>query len=244
MTPQDAALALILMVSGFTMTFAGFGFALISVPLLALLLPVKEAVALQFPYCALLFFYQAWRYRRSFRWQRLSPLFWGAALGMGLGVFLLYQLPALILKRALALFIVSVVIFNALPAGKRFVARHAGNPWWGGFCGLLSGSFFGAYTIGGPPAAVYIMSITASPREAKSLLASFFSLQFVLLALVYGAAGMFTWPLLKTTLIFSPAAAAGAAVGFWAFARASNRLYLRVVAGLLLLAALLLWRRF
>ncbi len=243
MSGQAAALALILLVSGFTMTFAGFGFALIAVPLLALFLPVREAVALQFPYCALLFFYQAWHYRRYFQWQRLGPLFWGTVAGLVLGAYLLQQLPASLLKRALALFIAAVVVFNALPGGKLFTARHAGNPWWGGFCGLLSGAFFGAYTIGGPPAALYIMSITATPQEAKSLLAAFFSLQFVLLALVYASGGMFSWPILQTTILYSPLVAAGAAAGFWAFARASNRLYLRVVAGLLLLAALLLWWR-
>lgn len=241
--PPEAALALILLVSGFTMTFAGFGFALVAVPLLSLLLPVKQAVILQFPYCATLFFYQAWHYRRHFRRQRLGPLFWGTVAGLLLGAFLLQGLPASLLKRALALFIAAVVIFNALPAGKIFTARHAGKPWWGGFCGVLSGAFFGAYTIGGPPAALYIMSVSATPQEAKSLLAAFFSLQFLLLAVVYGAGGMFSWPLLQTTLLYSPVVAAGAAAGFWAFARVSNRLYLQVVAGLLLLAALLLWWR-
>lgn len=241
--PTELALALIFVLSGFTMSFAGFGFALVSVPLLALLLPVKEAVALQFPYCLALFLYQAWRYRAHLDWKLMKPLVLGTALGLAIGTFMLYHLPEVTLKRALAGFIVAVVILNLVPAGKSFMARHAQSPWWGRFCGFITGSFFGAYTIGGPPAALYITSVTDEPLKAKSFLASFFSVQFVLIGLFYGYAGMFSWQGLQTTLIFSPAVALGSALGFWAFAHASNWLYRRVVSLMLLATAVVLWWR-
>lgn len=241
--PTELALALIFVLSGFTMSFAGFGFALVSVPLLALLLPVKEAVALQFPYCLALFLYQAWHYREHLDWKLMKPLVLGTALGLAIGTFMLYYLPEVTLKRALAVFIVAVVIFNLMPAGQSFMARHAQSPWWGRFCGFITGSFFGAYTIGGPPAALYITSVTDDPLKAKSFLASFFSVQFVIIAFFYGYAGMFSWEGLKTTLLFSPAVAAGSALGFWAFAHASNRLYRRVVSLMLLATAVVLWWR-
>ncbi|MBU1276350.1 MAG: sulfite exporter TauE/SafE family protein [Proteobacteria bacterium] len=241
--PQELALALIFLVSGFTMSFAGFGFALVSVPLLALLLPIKDAVALQFPYCLALFLYQAWHYRAHFSWGPMRPLVLGTALGLAIGTFMLYNLPEAALKRALAGFIAAVVLFNALPAGKAFVARHAQSPWWGRFCGFVSGSFFGAYTIGGPPAALYIMSVSDDALKAKSFLASFFSIQFILMAFVYGAGGMFSWEGLRGSLIYSPAVIAGSALGFWAFAKASNRLYRQVVSLMLMATAIVLWWR-
>jgi len=64
---NDAAMAIVFFVSAFVTSFAGFGFAMISVPLLTLLLPVKVAVALQFPYSMGLFMYQAWHYREHFK---------------------------------------------------------------------------------------------------------------------------------------------------------------------------------
>ncbi|MEW5911590.1 MAG: sulfite exporter TauE/SafE family protein [Thermodesulfobacteriota bacterium] len=240
---HELALALIFLLSAFTMSFAGFGFALVSVPLLALFLPIKEAVALQFPYCLGLFMYQAWHYRAHFDWRQMRPLFLGTALGLTLGAYLLYHLPEVTLKRSLAAFIAAVVAFNALPTSKLFMARIAQNPWWGRACGFISGSFFGAYTIGGPPAAVYIMSVTDDPLKAKSFLASFFTIQFILIGFIYGAAGMFTWPGLKTSLIYSPVVALGSLAGFWAFGKASTTLYRQVVAVMLLLAAAMLWWR-
>lgn len=241
--PQELVLALIFLVSGFTMSFAGFGFALMSVPLLALLLPVKEAVALQFPYCLALFLYQAWHYRTHLDWKPMKPLVIGTALGLAIGTFMLFQLPEATLKRALAAVIAAVVIFNTIPAGKNILARYAQSPWLGRICGFVSGSFTGAYTIGGPPAALYITSVVEDPRKIKSFLAAFFSVQFTLIAFFYAFAGMFSWEGLKTTLIFSPVVVAGSALGFWAFAKASNRLYRQVVALMLLATAVVLWGR-
>ncbi|MCB2228006.1 MAG: sulfite exporter TauE/SafE family protein [Desulfarculaceae bacterium] len=241
--PVELALALIFLVSGFTMSFAGFGFALVSVPLLALLLPVKEAVALQFPYCLALFLYQAWHYRAHLDWKLMKPLVLGTVLGLAIGAFMLYHLPEVTLKRALAVFIAAVVALNLIPAGQSFMSRHAQSPWWGRFCGFITGSFFGAYTIGGPPAALYITSVTGDPLKAKSFLASFFSVQFILIAFFYAYAGMFSWQGLRTTLWFTPAVIAGSALGFWAFAHASNLLYRRVVAIMLLATAVVLWWR-
>jgi hypothetical protein len=241
--PLELALGLIFLVSAFTMSFAGFGYALVSVPLLALFLPIQEAVALQFPHCMALFMYQAWHYRRHFSWQEMKPLALGAGVGMVAGAWLLYQLPGEVLKRALAVFIAAVVVFNLTPAGRRFAVRHATHRWWGRFCGLVSGAFFGAYTIGGPPAALYITSVTADAKKAKSFLASFFSVQFVLIAVVYAWTGLLSWRGLGFSAAYGPVVALGSVAGFWAFGRASNRVYRRVVDLMLLATALLLWLR-
>jgi uncharacterized membrane protein YfcA len=241
--PEQLAIGLIFVISGFTMSFAGFGFAMVSVPLLALLLPIREAVALQFPYCLLLFFYQAWHYRAHFSWRLLRPVVLGTFMGLTIGTFMLYNLPDVVLKRTLGVFIAIVVVLNALPNGWALAARYAQSPWWGRFCGFLSGSFAGAYTIGGPQAALYIMSVTDDPREAKSFLAIFFSAQLVPITIVYAAGGMFSWEVFKGTLAYSPAVAAGSTMGFWAFAKASNRLYRYVVLVMLLFTAVALWWR-
>ncbi|MGA8571783.1 MAG: sulfite exporter TauE/SafE family protein [Desulfobaccales bacterium] len=243
MIPKELALAFIFLLSGFTMSFTGFGFALVSVPALALFLPVQSAVALQFPYCFCLSLYQAWYYRAYFEWSSMRPLFAGTILGLPIGAFMLHYLPGATLKKALAIFIAAVVIFNALPLTQVFMKRHTRSPWWGHFCGFLSGSFLSAFTIGGPPAAMYIMSVTPNPLKVKSSLASFFSMQYILIAFLYVVGGMFNWEMLGDTLIFSPAVAAGSALGFWAFTKASNLLYRKVLAVMLLVTAMLLWWR-
>ena len=225
------------------MSFAGFGFALVSVPLLAIFLSVKVAVILQFPYCMGLFMYQAWHYRKHFSWTPMKPLFLGTIFGLTIGTFLLYHLPESLLKRILALFIALFVLFNFTSASKRFAERNVNNLWLGRICGFISGSFLGAYTIGGPPVAIYVSLVTKDPSQAKSFMATFFSILFVVLAIVYGAAGMFTYENLKTTIVFSPVVIFGSVAGFWAFRHASNRIYYLAINLLLLVASVTLWLR-
>jgi uncharacterized membrane protein YfcA len=241
--PQELILGAIFLVSAFTMSFAGFGFAMISVPLLILVLPVKTAVAIQFPYCVGLFLYQAWRYRDHFRWSLMKPLVVGTIIGITLGAYLLFYLPESVLKRALAVFVAVVVFINLTAWGQRLSERHAQNPWWGRICGFISGSFSGAYTIGGPPAALYIRSVTSDPNKTRSLLAIFFTGQFVIITVSYYMAGLFSWEKLKVSAMFLPVVIVGAIIGYWAFGKASSRLYRGVVDMMLLATAVILWMR-
>jgi len=238
---EPLALGLVFLLAAFTMSFAGFGSALVAVPLLSLRFPVPVAVALQFPFCLAMFLFQAWHYRTHLRWSEMRPLLLGSALGLVLGTFFLHRLPPVALKRSLALFIVGVVLFEALPQGERLSRRLAHRPWWGRACGFLSGAFFGAYTIGGPPAAIYILSRGSHPLQAKSFLATYFAAQFLLLGGVYITTGLLNWERLLASLPYAPAGVLGAGLGLWAFGRASALAYRRVVRALLLAAAALLW---
>ncbi len=239
----DVAMALIFFLSALVTSFAGFGFAMISVPLLAILLPVKLAVALQFPYSMGLFVYQAWCYRDHFKWDYARPFFGGALLGLTIGAFLLNYLPEVLLKRVLAIIIVLVVFANFSGASRRVSERFSQNPWLGRICGVISGSFLGAYNVGAPPMVVYIRSVSSEPLVIKSFIATVFSIQFVILTGVYGATGMFTWSGLGTSAAFLPAVIIGALVGFRLFRYASNNSYRMAVDAILLLAATILLLR-
>lgn len=239
--PHEPAIALILLLGAFTMSFTGFGFALVAVPLLALLMPIKEAVALQFPYCLVMFGLQAWQYRDMVRWSDLRDLVLGTAVGLPLGAFLLYHLPETLLKRALAVLILGAVLLTLTAWGRALGRRHAHSAWWGMGAGFLSGWFLGAYTIGGPPAAVYILSRTEDPGQAKGFLAWYFTGQFVLMTLIYAAAGLFTGPLLLASAWYAPAVILGAAAGAWAFRRVGSRAFRLAVNALLVVTAALLW---
>ncbi len=237
----DIAMALIFFLSALVTGFAGFGFAMVSVPLLAVLLPVKLAVALQFPYSMGLFFYQTWRYREHFKWEYARPFFSGALAGLTVGAFSLNYLPEVLLKRLLAGIVALVVLANFSGASGRLSKRFSHSPLLGHICGLLSGSFLGAYNVGAPPMVVYIRTISTVPLVIKSFIATVFSIQFAILAGVYTLSGVFSWSGLGTSATFLPVVILGALAGFWLFRRASTKLYLSAVDAILLLAAVILW---
>ncbi|MFH1034085.1 MAG: sulfite exporter TauE/SafE family protein [Pseudomonadota bacterium] len=235
--------ALILFLSAFTFGFSGFGFALVSVPLLALVMPIKTAVAFQFPYATILVLYHAWHYRRHVEHRELWPIVLGSALGMPIGLWLLYQAPEMLLKRALALFIVLAIAGTALPAGRRLARLHAGKAWWGALWGLVSGWFQGAYSTGGPPAVIYVMSLDPSPAKAMGFLGSYFSFLYLVMAGLYAASGLLSWPLLKTSALYAPVVLAGTVLGHLALGRMGGRAYRQGVNLLLVITAVLLWLR-
>jgi uncharacterized membrane protein YfcA len=241
--PTELALGLIFAASAFTMSFAGFGLALIAVPLLSLILPIKMAVPVQFPYLWGLFIFQAWHYRQYVDWRETKPLIVGSLVGITGGTLLLYHLSEAILIRALSIFIAGTVLFNLTPAGKKTIARYANNPWWGRICGFLSGAFLGAYTIGGPPIVLYIMSITDNPQKTKGTLGTFFSFQLIYVAVAYYVLGVFTWEGIKITGQYTPLVLLSCLAGFWAFGKASSQVYRRVVDILLLATSFMLWFR-
>jgi hypothetical protein len=68
-----------LILSAFTFSFAGFKFGLVALPLLALVLPIKDAVAIQLPFSVLLVVINSFRYGKSIKWNELKPFFIGSA---------------------------------------------------------------------------------------------------------------------------------------------------------------------
>ncbi|MBU2550401.1 MAG: sulfite exporter TauE/SafE family protein [Proteobacteria bacterium] len=240
---EIALCSLILILGGFTFSFAGFGFALVTLPLIALFIPVKTAVPFLFPFAGGLVIYNTWRYGRLADWRRLQPLMFGACLALPAGMLSLTLFPESLLKKFLALFIVFGVLAPKInPRSDRTRGRLFF--WsWGLLCGLLSGWFQGAYTTGGPPAVLYIMSLTSNPRAAKGLLATYFTLLMVVTALLYGAGGLFSWEWMLKSAAYIPAVVFGTIMGTAISNRVSAERYRMGVDLLLILSASLLWLR-
>jgi uncharacterized membrane protein YfcA len=233
--------AAILGLSAFTLNFAGFGNAVVALPLLALFMPLDRAVALQFPFGLCLVIYNAWRWRARIDRRRLGILTLFALAALPLGFLTLKFLPAEVMKKSLAGFIVLAVVASRLGLGGRLARVRSF--WLGAVCGFMSGFFQGAYTTGGPPAVVFVRATTDDPEAAKGLLGGFFAVICLATAVMFGASGFVDGGTLLTCLYFSPAVAIGAVAGAWAFKRLSSRGYALVVEGLLVAAALLLWFR-
>lgn len=140
----------ILTLAGFTQGLTGFGFGLVSMALLPLLLPVREAAAvvaaLNLVTCAV----TLWGVRDHLCWRRGRSLTLGSAAGVPFGVYLLAALdPAPLLRLLGGLLVVFAVA--ELTSGRRTPAPLPG--WLGWPAGFLGGSIGGAFNMGGPPVA-------------------------------------------------------------------------------------------
>ena len=165
--PLEALLlAPLIVVCGYiVLGIGGFGSALVSMPLLALVLPIKTVV----PVMLLLDFVgmltQGVRLRRDLdRSEMLAVVPWQLA-GMGAGVAALVALPSNALLVALGIFILSYSVYSL----RHHPNRRAIGRWWAAPAGLFGGLIGGMFGTGG---AVFAMYFTARIPDASRMRAT------------------------------------------------------------------------
>ena len=234
----------ILLLSTFTFSYAGFGFSMLSVPLLSLIYPAAEAVAFQFTYALFLVFYQAYYFRGKIIWKNFLPLAIGAIICMPIGAYALQTFPDELLNRFLSVFLVFAVAINRSFFASRVAELFKNSFLWGLPFGAISGLIQGAYTTGGPPAVVYVRSAVIDPSAAKSILGLYFSMIYLFMLPVLAFGGLFNQKILLKSLFYSPVIVIGTVAGAILFQKTGkNENYQLIVDLLLLIAAILLWNK-
>ncbi len=222
------------MVKGFT----GFGGSLVMAPLFLLVLgpgPALGTVVAVNLATAWQLLTPAWRnMRRSI----VLPMAAVSALATPLGVAAALTLDPLIERRAVGLAVLASGL--ALMAGWRRsgLPRPAATAAVGAAGGVLNG----LAGIGGPPAAVWLLSGRDGALRDRAGLIVYVALTQAATAVVAAAAGALDLPALKRALLLAPLHVAGTAVGARLFRMAPERVFrlaaAAVIVGLGLVTAL------
>jgi uncharacterized membrane protein YfcA len=231
---------LIVLFASFTFGFAGFGFSLIAVPLLAIYMETRGAVVFQFPYSLIMTAYLCIRTKDTLIWRQRLQLFLWATFGLPVGFYLVDILPETLLKRMLGVFVLTFVILSSLPFKKTIGKIIRQGRVWEIISGFLCGTFQGAYNTGGPPAVVYAIAAYEDKEKAKGLILSIFLyLQLILLAaFIFGK--YFTRDGLLLNLYYSPLMVLGSWIGITLFDKADSVVYRKIVLLLLFATSLFL----
>jgi uncharacterized protein len=215
----------------------GFGEALVAVPLLALLMPVEEAVpvaTLVSITVAAIVVAQDWKqiHVRSAGWLVLSTLF-----GIPLGLWLLTAVPEAVVKGILALVIIGFSSY-CLVSRSPHQLKDDRLAWVFGFgAGVLGG----AYGMNGPPLVVYGSLRHWSPEQFRATLQGYFLPASLLGMGGYWLAGLWTSVVTRYYLWSLPLALAAIFLGRAINQRMRGRSFLRIIhLGLLLVGAVLL----
>jgi uncharacterized membrane protein YfcA len=228
-------LAVMFLASTFRTAF-GFGEALISVPLLALALPVKVAAPVAvFASIAVALFVVArdWRHIhfRSAGWLLLSTV-----AGIPVGLWLLKAVPEAATKILLACVILAYSGYSLLHP-RRFSLENDRMAWLFGFG---AGVFGGSYGMNGPPLAIYGALRGWTPERFRATLQGYFLPASLLGLAGYGAAGLLTGEVGRLALWSLPAIAAGIFAGRQLSRRLSAQRFASALHGGLIFVALLL----
>jgi uncharacterized membrane protein YfcA len=217
----------------------GFGEALVAVPLLAMVIPVKVAApvaVLASITVALIVVLQDWRHihLRSAVWLVLSTFF-----GIPIGLLMLKAVPEPVVKTILAAVIIGFSLYSLLRRGHQEL-KDDRLAWFFGFCAGVLG---GAYGMNGPPLVIFGSLRQWSPAHFRATLQGYF-----LPASMAGMAGyLFTglWtPAVNRLYLFSlPGAVLAIFLGRLINRRLNAHQFLLYIhAGLIAIGALLLFQ--
>lgn len=213
--PVTVAALAILTLGSFVQGLTGFGLALVSVPLLSLVLDVKTAVPLAGIFGWLVTFPIVWTMRAHIRWRSGLILFAASLPGTWLGAELLHRLPGGAIRAAMGVVLIASSLYALKSRGP--VLTSASLPLTLG-AGFTSGALGAAVGEPGPPVIAYTSLVPWSSDEAKSTLAFFFMLQMMGALASFWQKGLMTDAVLGLVPYAAPGFVVGLALGMTAYA--------------------------
>jgi hypothetical protein len=195
--------------AAFLQACLGFGFGMISVPPLLLVLTASEVVPMQISLSYLLTVPLAWQVRDQFKPRLVVPLLAGAVFGFPLGMKVLEYFDGPHLKVVVGLILVGVAL--ALLSGW---ARPVKNQTAALVpIGFLSGLMQTTTSMGAPPIILFLTNQNMDKDQFRSNILIYFSFLSTFTCASFAYQGAFTQPVLHRMLIFSVSLIAGGVLG-------------------------------
>lgn len=189
LTPiQLTVSAAILAIAYFIRGIAGFGSGLIAVPLLALVLPFSLVVPLMILLDYLASLSEGMSNRQDVRWKEILPLIPFSLIGVVIAMLFLTQTDALLLIKALGVFIILYGLF----ALSGFRPKAGAARGWGVLAGLSGGIIGTLFGTGGPFYVSYLDARDLGKAAFRATLATIFLMDGAWRLVAYAVAGRFT----------------------------------------------------
>jgi len=209
--PTTLAVALLAVVlTGLSKGGLGGAFALMGVPLMALVLPPVQAAALLLPVLLAMDAASLWSWRGRAQVHLLRALLPPALLGIGLGWLAAAVTPEAAVKLIVGLLALGFVARQfARPAPPATGPRRVSAWGWGMLSGFTS---FVAHA-GGPPYQMHVLPLRLDPRDYTGTSVVFFAVLNVVKLVPYAALGLFEPQLLLASVWLMPVAMAAVLLG-------------------------------
>ncbi|MCC7365588.1 MAG: sulfite exporter TauE/SafE family protein [Dehalococcoidia bacterium] len=235
MSPLEAVLIFVLSAgAAVVQSLTGLGFGLMIVPPLVLVIGAKHAVVVSNALGTLLSMVMLSRSHADVEWRMGSSLLAGSALGMPLGLAVLVAIDPDALQVVIA---VTVIVFAALLA--RGLRLHAAGLAGDIATGVVSGILRMSTSMSGPPVVIYLQGRGIPSAPFRATLAAFFTISGVAGVTLLALGGQFSREALYETAVGVPALAAGLIGGNRLYHAVDERLFRRLVLGVLFVSSVL-----
>lgn len=206
-----AALVSVLLV-GLSKGGLGGAFALIGVPVLALVMPPVQAAALLLPVLLMMDAVSLWAWRGFHDRMLLRLMLPSAMIGIAIGAlaaaFTSDAMVRLLVGIVALVFVAREVIWKSLA-----VSAPEHRPWLAWICGTAAGFTSFVAHAGGPPFQIYAMPLRLDPRVFTGTSVIFFAVVNLIKVLPYAALGQFDKATLMSGLLMLPLAVVATLMG-------------------------------
>jgi uncharacterized membrane protein YfcA len=207
-------------------SLTAFGFALVTVPLLALAWEVKPAVVTSTVLGTLILLPLLYEVRGRVPVGRVMPILIGSMAGIPLGVLILERIDVMALEIVVAIVVIVGSLLIYFSPGLRFTRPPAPLSL---VVGGLSGVLRAATSMGGPPVILYALTLEREVERFRAILLAVFLPTSIVTIAALAIAGRVTGDVLLVSVVAQPAVVLGSLTGRWARARVSEEVFRLVV---------------
>jgi len=215
--------------AGLMRGFAGFGSAMVTAPVFAILFGPVETVAVIILMEIVVTVQLMPGILGDVEWRFVGPMA-AAALFMPLGIWLLVSMDPGLMARAMAAIVVAFAV--VLMTGWRYRGERRPLPTM--VVGAVSGVMVAATTLGIPPVMLYMLSGRDTAVRNRANVIGFFAITLTVLIALMSATGMMSWDAVWRAAMLMPGFMLTTWIGGRLFRQSSEHLYRRVALVFLL----------
>ncbi|OEU70205.1 MAG: hypothetical protein BA863_13320 [Desulfovibrio sp. S3730MH75] len=227
---------LIFLSAGFLQGLTGFGSALIAMPLLAMIIDIKTAVAVCTLCGIIINLKMTMNLSSNLDRKKIIPLIIGSIPGAIFGTVVLKEVDAHIITLFLGALVAGYALYSLL---MKPIALKL-NPAWGLLSGFLTGSITAAVSAGGPPTIVYATLMGWKKDDFKATLSGFFLMAASMAAAGHLISGLTTLYVFKLFMVSLIPVQLGVFLGHTLSGKVTEGLYKKMVMILLVFMGIML----
>lgn len=199
----------VFLLSGMLQGLSGFGFSILAVPLITLIIPPKTAVPILLLYSIIINLVVLYSTRKSIDLKKIWILLLSGIAGLPFGAYLLIVLDAGILKIFIGGMIIVFGLLLLMGYHREFKhEKIAMIP-----IGLVSGLLSGSISISGPPIIIFLANKQLGKHSFRGNLAIYFFLLNIFAIPVFYFNHLFTSDVINLSLKFLPGLIVGVILG-------------------------------
>lgn len=235
LTPiQIAAGAVIIALAYLVRGIAGFGSGLIAIPLLLFFMPLSSAVPLIVMLDYVASSSQGISNRREIRWNEILTLIPFSLIGVALALFVISKASAMLLIKALGVFIIAFALYTLSGFSPKVGAARA----WGALAGISGGLIGTIFGTGGPFYVTYFKARGLEKAAFRATFATMFLIDGAARLSGYAGAGLFTLAYLVTVAAALPVMGVFLYIGGHVHTKLSQAQFQRGISVLLILSGI------